>query len=71
MLIAKDLLNGDNSDSWGCEMSSEKDQVLASSQEVLQRVKTCLGAAVFSSDDGSVHAEVPWAPLEFFHYRET
>lgn len=32
---------------WGCEMSSEKDQFIAPSQEVLQDLKMCLDAAAF------------------------
>lgn len=67
-VIAKeDLLNGDNSAFLGCEMSSEKDQAIAPSQEVLQRGRMCLDAADFSPDDGSVCAEAPQVPLEFFH----
>lgn len=54
-----------------CEMSSEKDQTIVPSQEVLQLVKMCWNATVFSLDDGSVCAEVPWVPLEFPHCTET
>lgn len=54
----------------GCEMSSEKDQAPAPSQEVLRHVEMCLDATVFSPADGSVRAEVPWVSLEFFHCTE-
>ena len=55
---------------WGCEMSSEKDQAIAPSQEVLQHVEMCLDATVFSPDDGSGRAEEPWVPLKLFHCTE-